>query len=377
MVDALREPLPPGGAVVGRVALEAERSALLRLAATEGLGPVAVRRAVEARGSGAEALRDPDGVAALSERRGEIASAARAAELLARWRDEGITCLCWHDPEYPVRLLHLHAPPPVLFVRGALSALARPGVAVVGSRDATAYGRRVAERLGGDLAAAGVAVLSGLARGVDGAAHRGALGGPGPTVAVVAGGVERASPRAHAGLYRRILDEGGAVVGEYLPGTRVQAFHFPVRNRILAALALGVVVVEATHRSGALITAARARELGREVLAVPGPVDRPTSRGTNALLRDGAVPALELRDVLEAVGLGALDHPAARGPELPSFPPGSPEARTWAALVEPGGADEVVRRVGLPAAQVLRALARLEIAGHVRREAGAAYRRRP
>jgi DNA processing protein len=201
--------------------------------------------------------------------------------------------------------------------------------------------------------------------------------------------VERASPRSHAGLYREILADGGAVVGEYLPGTAVQPFHFPVRNRILAALSLGVVVVEAARRSGALITAARARELGREVMAVPGPVDRPTSAGANALLRDGATPVLEVRDIVEAVGLGALawgrrgrpearvsPDPEGRGDSPPpGLPPDSAEARIWVALAEPGPADDVIRRVGLPTARVLSALARLEVAGHIRREGAGAYRR--
>jgi DNA processing protein len=387
VVDAVTGPEPPGRAPRGDAAAAAERLALVRLVATPGVGPVRIGEAVGRQDSAVAVVRHPERARVLDGADGPLADEARAEAVLAHCRREGITCLSWHDAGYPRRLLHLPTPPPLLFVRGRVEALVHPAVAIVGSRNATAYGRRVAEGLAADLSGLGVAVVSGLARGVDGAAHRGALTGEAPTVAVVAGGVERASPRAHARLYRRILEAGGAVVGEYLPGTRVQAFHFPVRNRILAALSRGVVVVEAARRSGALITAARARELGREVMAVPGPVDRPTSAGTNALLRDGAAPVLEVRDVVEAVGLGRLawrmrephrSEPGGPGggATRPDLPDDSLEAEVWRALAEPGGADEVVRRVGRPASQVLSALTHLEVAGHVRREGGAAYRRR-
>lgn len=388
-MDALTSPAPPGRPPEDRDGREAERRALLRLVATEGVGPVGIVAAVNRGGSAVAVVRRPGTTAVLDIATAPLVSDGEAGDMLARCQELGITCIGWHDPDYPRPLLHLHAPPPLLFIRGDATVLGRPAVALVGSRNATAYGRRVAERLATELSAAGVVVVSGLARGVDGAAHRGALAGAAPTVAVVGGGVERASPRAHAGLYRQILADGGAVVGEYLPGTAVQPFHFPVRNRILAALSLGVVVVEAARRSGALITAARARELGREVMAVPGPVDRATSAGANALLRDGATPVLEVRDIIEAVGLGELawrrrGH-AAPGPGRhvgspsgatpPGFAPNSPEALIWGALEEPGPADEVVRRVGLSTSRVLSALTRLEMAGHVRREGAGAYRR--
>lgn len=381
-MDALRGPAPPGRRPLDAAERVAEREALIRLLATDGVGPVAIRGAVDAVGSAAAVVADPDGCDVLARATEGLPSEERGAAILAQCRELEITCLAWHDDAYPPGLLHLSAPPPLLFVRGDAMALARPGVALVGSRHATTYGRRVAEAMARELAAAGVVVFSGLALGVDGAAHRGALAGPAPTVAVVAGGVERASPRAHAGLYRKILEAGGAVVGEYLPGTRVRPFHFPVRNRILAALSRGVVVVEAAARSGALITAARARELGREVLAVPGPVDRPTSSGANALLRDGATPVLEVRDIVEAVGLGELAWSGtAAGPSshrtsrAPDAAPESAEWRIWSALAEPGGADDLVRRVGLPAPRVLTALTRLEMSGRVRRDGGAIWRR--
>jgi len=220
-----------------------------------------------------------------AEKRRSNAPTRRALHTLQRCADTGITLLVYGGPGYPRALRDLGAPPSVLFVLGRTDLLQEPGVAIVGSRRATAYGRRVARQLGTRVAGQGRCVVSGMAMGIDAEAHRGAL--PGPTAAVLGSGVDVVSPPRNAALYRRIL-ESGVIVSEYAPGVRAEPHHFPARNRIIAALASDVVIVEASNRSGALITADIALDLGREVHAVPGPIDRPTSAGTNRLIVDGA-----------------------------------------------------------------------------------------
>jgi DNA processing protein len=213
-----------------------------------------------------------------------------------------------------------------------------------------------------------------MALGIDGEAHAGALEGRGATVAVLGGGVERARPASHGALYRRILSDGGAVVGEWAPGTPARAFHFPRRNRILAALSDLVVVVEAGERSGALSTAAHARRLGREVAAVPGPVDRPGHVGANRLIRDGCAPILEVRDILDRVGV--LAGPLATPTAEPGVHLDGDAAPVWRCLAEgPSDLETLARRAGLEPARVLRALTRLEIEGWVGREGGLHARR--
>jgi DNA processing protein len=218
--------------------------------------------------------------------------------LLARLGVRGLPLL---SPRYPARLRRLADPAPLLWVQGSVEALSRPGVAIVGPRAPTAYGCAVARALGRALAGAGLVVVSGLARGVDAEAHAGALDAGGLTVAFQACGPDRVYPRAHRGLAARIA-ERGAVVSELPPGAAPKGPHFPLRNRLISGLSLAVVVVEARQRSGSLVTARHAADQGVEVLAVPGPIDAPTSRGTNRLIRDGARMLLDVRDVLEAIG---------------------------------------------------------------------------
>jgi len=260
---------------------------------------------------------------------------------------------------YPPLLAQLHDPPPRLYLRGDADPelLARPAVAVVGARACSSYGAHVARVLGRELAAAGVVVVSGLARGIDAEAHRGALEA-GTTVAVLGCGIDRDYPRAHAELARRVAAEG-LVVSEYGPGVEPAPWRFPARNRVVAGLALATIVVEARERSGALITADFALELGRELFAVPGEITSALSAGTNGLLRQAAAaPYLGLDDVLGPLGLQ-------RAP--PASVPVSPPA--WAALtlLADGArtADEVVRRSGRPSAEVAAALVELELAGLV------------
>src|SRR6058998_678326 len=200
------------------------------------------------------------------------------------------------DPRYPVLLGAIPAPP-ALFARGALSDDDALALAIVGSRRPTPYGLAVAERLAADLAARGVTVVSGLARGIDSAAHRGALRAGGRTIAVLGSGVDVIYPPENRRLAAQI-EGSGSVVSQFAPGTPPLAHHFPLRNRVIAGLSLGVVVVEAAERSGALITARLAAEFGREVMAVPGPVTSPASRGAHALIRDGAALVERGEDVI-------------------------------------------------------------------------------
>jgi len=260
---------------------------------------------------------------------------------------------------YPPLLGQLHDPPSRLYLRGDAEPelLARPAVAVVGARACSSYGAHVARVLGRELAAAGVVVVSGLARGIDAEAHRGALEA-GTTVAVLGCGIDRDYPRAHAELARRVAADG-LVVSEYGPGVEPAPWRFPARNRVVAGLALATIVVEARERSGALITADFALELGRELFAVPGEITSALSAGTNGLLRQAAAaPYLGLDDVLGPLGLQ-------RAP--PASVPVSPPAREALTLLVDGArtADEVVRLSGRPSAEVAAALVELELVGLV------------
>ena len=214
---------------------------------------------------------------------------------------------------YPPSLRCITDPSPVLLVRGDVSLLRRPAVAIVGARAATRYGLDIARKLGEGLARQGVVVVSGLARGIDAAAHRGALEAGGPTVAVLACGLDVVYPPEHVELADKIAGSG-AIVTEFPLGQKPLRLHFPLRNRLISGLSRGVIVVEARERSGSLITARHALDQGREVLAVPGPVTSPASAGPNALLRDGASPLLELRDAFETLGLSGSDV-LLKGPE--------------------------------------------------------------
>jgi DNA processing protein len=256
--------------------------------------------------------------------------------------------------DLPPRLRAIHDPPKRLHLRGQgdPELLSRTAVAIVGARACSPYGRQVARMVGRELAAAGIVVVSGLARGVDGEAHRGALEAEGHTVAVLGCGIDRDYPVEHASLARQIA-ERSLLASEYGPGIDPAPWRFPARNRIVAGLCLATIVVEAREKSGALITADFALEEGREVFAVPGEITSRLSDGTNALLRLGATPLTSPADVLESLG---LTQPERAGPQL------SGEA---AALFErlPSSADELVRSSGCPAGIVAAALAELELAG--------------
>ena len=268
------------------------------------------------------------------------------------------------DSAYPPLLAAIHDPPAQLFLRGSadVAVLSEPAIAVVGARACSSYGRSVARSLARDLAGTGLVVMSGMARGVDGEAHRGALDAGGRTVAVLGCGIDRDYPAAHAELARRIA-ERGLIVSEYEPGVEPAPWRFPARNRIIAGLCAGTIVVEARERSGALITADFALEEGRDVLAVPGEITSSLSAGSNALLRLGAVPVTCAADVLELYALAprpqahALLGPAAE--QLLTQLAGS-------ALT----ADELVRATALDPGASAAALTELELAGRVTFEDG-------
>lgn len=270
----------------------------------------------------------------------------------------GVPCLRRRHAAYPRLLGELHDPPERLYLRGcgAPAILARPAVAIVGARSCSPYGSQVATDIARELAAAGVVVVSGLARGIDGEAHRGALAAGGLTVAVLGCGIDRDYPRSHADLARRIAATG-LLVSEYQPGVEPAPWRFPARNRIVAGLALATVVVEARARSGALITADFALELGREVFAVPGEITSGLSAGTNDLIRQGATPLLAATDVLDALGLeGRQPIPAAT---LSAAAHGV----LAAARDGPRGTDELAAAAGLESSAAAAAIVELELAG--------------
>lgn len=294
--------------------------------------------------------------------------------------EAGVSVLLAGDDAYPARLLADHERPAVLFVRGQVGLVgSSPSVAIVGTRRCTHYGRGVAAELGRDLAAAGVCVVSGLALGIDGAAHEGSLSaGDAPPVAIVACGVDIVYPARHRSLWARMA-ETGALVSEVPLGVRPTAWRFPMRNRIIAALADVVVVVESNRAGGSMHTVAAATDRGTPVLAVPGPVRSPSSAGTNALLADGCAPARDAADVLVALELSGVavgrtregssgPDPACAGPDLPVL-----EAVDWG----PTTLDTIVMRTSLDVQRVAAALVRLEVAGLVVGDAGWWERQKP
>jgi DNA processing protein len=278
-----------------------------------------------------------------------------AAAYERRLAERGFRFVARSAPAFPALLRAVHDPPAGLFVRGdaPLELLGRPAVSMVGARACSGYGASVARTLARDLAGAGLVVVSGLARGVDAEAHRGALDAGGATVAVLGCGIDRDYPAAHAELARRIA-EMGLIVSEYAPGVEPAPWRFPARNRIVAGLASATVVVEARERSGALITADLALEEGREVFAVPGEISSALSAGTNALLKLGASPLTCAADVLSCFGLEDLRAP---GPDVE----GTAAVVLDALRDAPAGADELARRTGFSAADVARALVELEL----------------
>ena len=343
----------------------------IRLARTEGVGPITFRRLLHRFGNAAAALEALPRLAQAGGR-AEAPSIPQAAYIRAevdRVARLGGRIVAWGDPEYPPLLQQVEDAPVVLSVLGDPGCLSARSVAVVGSRNASANGQRMAETLARDLALANLVVVSGMARGIDAAAHEGALR-EGRTVACVAGGLDQPYPPEHAKLQERIA-QGGAVVTEAPLGTAPQARHFPRRNRIIAALSLGVVVVEAALRSGSLTTARMALDYDRDLFAMPGSPLDPRCRGANDLIRQGARLTETADDVLEGLRAPhsfALREPASAWGATPAEAPDE----QWAVRVlpnlmspSPTSVDDLIRRCQLPAAAVNAALLDLELAGRV------------
>lgn len=377
-----------------------EARALLHLDQLPDVGPRTIRALVESFGTAEGALSAPSRL--FTQVAGSAACRARGDGEVARVVDEALELahrldmrlLTWSDSTYPEALLRLADPPPVLFLRGRTELLDEGGVSVVGSRRCTARGKDLARKLGRALGRSGVPVVSGMALGVDGAAHRGALEAGGVTVAVVGRGADAAYPALHGRLFEDIL-EHGLVVSEFLPGTPPLPFHFPRRNRIMAALSESVVVVEAGARSGALITVRHALDLGRDVWAVPGPINTRACDGSNQLLADGALPLVAIERFVEEV-VGA--RPGAGAPSSAGAPSGAGEAeeagksgetpgrsaRTRLAEPErrllqsldagPLHVDEIAAAAGLDVPLALALLVRLELDGAVEQMPGFHFR---
>ncbi len=298
-------------------------------------------------------------------KRGDVTSRARAA--IERAAERQIGLLQWTAAEYPAALANIADPPPVLWYRGDLGALARPAVAIVGSRAGSPYALEVAARLASDLAALGLAVISGLARGVDSAAHRGALRVGGATVAILGSAVDVMYPPEHVPLAADIVAGGGLVLSELVPGTPPEPRWFPRRNRLISGCCRAVVVVEAGEKSGSLITARLALEQGREVLAVPGNVLSGRNRGSHGLLRDGAKIVESADDIVEELGLpvastAGTSRVGAADPLLACMTPG-----------EPCDLDDLAARSGLTPPRILARLLDLQLLGLVSRAGGGRF----
>ncbi|HEX5473672.1 MAG TPA: DNA-processing protein DprA [Vicinamibacterales bacterium] len=299
------------------------------------------------------------------------AARKRAAGLLEAARQAGIAVVGLEDPRYPPLLRAIVDPPPVLWARGMLQALPRPGIAIVGSRAATPYAREAAARLAEDLARRGLVVVSGLARGVDGAAHRGCLQGEGATIAVLGSGPDVIYPAEHQSLAVSIC-EHGVIASELGPGAAPLPEHFPARNRLISGISLAVVVVEASEKSGSLITARCALEQGRDVMAVPGSILSGRNRGSHALLKDGAKVVESADDIMEELGWTGL---GAERAEAPSNLLISDPLLDKMAAGEPYGIDALASLTGLAGRDLLARLTDWELRGDLERLTGGRFRR--
>ena len=342
-----------------------------------GVGAVRLQSLIDHFGDAASAWRaEPADLRAaglgpkLVERLLEVRSGVDLDRLWEKFTAQGIHILTWEDDAYPARLKEIEQPPPVLYVRGEFLPEDSFAVALVGTRRVTAYGRQITEELASHLAANGVTVISGLARGVDAVAHSAALKAGGRTVAVLGSGVDRIYPPEHRALAEQMLARGG-LLSDYAPGTAPDSANFPPRNRIISGMSLAVVVVEAGETSGALITAEFAAEQGREVFAVPGSILAPQSKGTNRLIQQGALPLLTPQDVLQALNLTRIGEQKAARRILPGD---ALEAQLLNAIgLEPVHIDEIRNQTGLPVEKVSAALVMMELKGLVRQVGGMQY----
>ncbi len=350
-----------------------ETLACLRLLRAKGLGNAAAVKLLRHFGSAAAAIAAPGSrwaAAGVPGKKPEIPeqSDPRIAADMAWLAEPQAQLLTINDAAYPASLLEAGNPPLILFLRGNAQLLAQPQLAIVGARTATPQGLENARSFAAELARRGVLITSGLALGVDGAAHQGALDGGGPTIAVCATGLDRVYPARHKALAHRIVEAGGSLVSEFAPGTEAVAAHFPRRNRIIAGLTLGTLVVEASIDSGSLITARLAADMGREVFAIPGSIHNPVARGCHKLIRDGAKLVESVDDILLELAprLSSWLRETGTTPtaEAPAADLDDSAARLLAALGNaPLSIDSLVARTGLPAEVVNASLLTLELSG--------------
>lgn len=351
----------------------------LRLIRSDQVGPLTYHRLLARFGSAAAAL---DALPALSIRggaakAGRVFSIDQAERELETCAAGGVNVIAQGEPDYPPRLVHIEDAPPLLFARGCTELLRKKSVAVIGSRNASTNGLRFAEKISSDLGHNGLLITSGMARGIDAAAHRGGL--ETGTVAVMGGGVDVIYPRENAAIYDEIATNG-VIISEMSVGTRPRATHFPRRNRIISGISRGIVVVEAAPRSGSLITARLALEQNREVFAVPGSAMDPRARGTNDLIRQGAILTEQASDVLDVINPGQLFQapppllPIEADPIIPDTEPTpTDEVHGWLATrlgPTPVDIDDLAREFSSPAAMLSEALMELELAGRVERHPG-------
>lgn len=360
---------------VGAALSQDEAFARIRLLRSPNVGPVTYAHLMARFGDACTALEALPDLAGRAGKPYQAASERRVHDEIAAVRKAGARYLFHDSPDYPPLLAEIEGAPPILTARGDLSSSLRPCVAVVGARNASAGAVKLARDFGHGLAEAGFTVVSGLARGIDGAAHEGALaaGEGGSTIGVIASGIDIAYPPEHAGLQERIAGEG-LLIAEQPPGTEPLARHFPTRNRIIAGLASGTLVVEAAPKSGSLITARLAGEMGREVMAIPGsPLDA-RSHGCNQLIRDGAVLVQSPQDVIELLsGFDGTPRSTFRD-TAPAWTAAEPHAEEPAEIADllttaPIAVDELIRQSGSSAAAVQLTLLELEIAGRLVRHA--------
>jgi DNA processing protein len=302
-----------------------------------------------------------------------VVQARKEVDLEKVWEKiekQGIKILTWQDEAYPQRLKEIDQPPPVLYIRGEYLPDDLFAVAIVGTRRVTPYGRQITEELASFLAANGLTVISGLARGVDAIAHQATLKAGGRTLGILGSGVDKIYPPEHRALAEQMM-ERGAIISDYAPGTPPEASNFPPRNRIISGLSLAVVVVEAGETSGALITAEFAAEQGREVFAVPGSILAPQSKGTNKLIQNGALPLLSVNDLMQALDITRVgEHKAIRK----IMPSDAIEAKLLTVLTsEPLHVDEIRNQADLPIEKVSASLALMELKGMVRQVGGMNY----
>lgn len=291
-------------------------------------------------------------------------------QVWAKIEAQGIQIQTWAEEAYPARLREIEQPPPVLYIRGEYLVDDVFAVAIVGTRKVTPYGRQVTEEVASFLAANGITIISGLARGVDAIAHQTALKAGGRTIAILGSGVDKIYPPEHRGLAEQMMQRG-AIISDYAVGTPPDASNFPPRNRIISGLSLAVVVIEAAETSGALITAEFAAEQGREVFAVPGSILAPQSKGTNKLIQNGALPLLSPNDLMQALDLTRVGEKKSVRKLLPSD---ETEARVLNVLgAEPVHVDEIRNLASLPIEKVSAALALMELKGMVRQVGGMNY----